>query len=651
MRELGIAVAWARQRITHERLLFELRALQVPFNELLPAARGAAAAAGPAAKAAGAAGAAAGAGASAAPRAGVLRLRLSGVVGEEQVAVRLPRRKGLAPATVGIDEVVLCACACHGQQGSQGSQDGWWSMHVRGTFYQDFVDKGSGAGVGAGGFAVEAAACGRAANCSSSRGGGGCEVGGGGGGWVRFDYCFHRGQHVRDALLHLLRMAHVLRLLCRLEGLALGAHSLPVASSSHPLAPVQGHPQERQQQEGEQAGLRPAKRPRMDGAAGAGAAAGASGGEEGTQVNGNGGAHHLAVPNGLSFIPDGGPAGAGAAACNGVSPSSGNGASGAAAPGLVWHWPGSGTVLLVGCSSTAVVLECGQPLPAPPSAAGGAALDSGGRRGAAAADGSNGTGPEQQDRGRRRLRLMISWSPPEEASGVPDTAAASAAAAVTAGSAPEAACVLLRLRCRVRGGAPGLGASLQVFGEMAGLGEEGLMLDALAICGWPYACLGAALERRALQQAGIRPREVSLHGRGSSPYLARLLIGPPAGAATAAQQAGGGTAAAAGAAALQAVDLSFAKEGLVRLVLAAPAMLPTPKGDKGKQQQQAPQQQALTELLPRLTAAAPDLTGAIVPDARGPGGGVWVRASKLARLLPQVILLLQQEKEGQGAGG
>ena len=54
-------------------------------------------------------------------------------------------------------------------------------------------------------------------------------------------------------------------------------------------------------------------------------------------------------------------------------------------------------------------------------------------------------------------------------------------------------------------------------------GEEGLLLDALSICGAALACLGALLAPAALLDAGLLPEEVSLEAV-HPPYHLRLTV-------------------------------------------------------------------------------------------------------------------------------
>ncbi len=513
IRELSAAAAWARRRITHERLLFELRALGVACQELQPQGLSSSAAATSPVSAA-------------APPAGALQLRLVGPVGGEELGVEFARKAG---AAVGVHEAVLCA-----RGGASGAEDGAWSMHLRGRLFRGFGAKGGGSESGGGG--------------ESS-----------GGGWLRFDYSFDRGEHARDALLHLLRVLRMQRLLARLEALALGPQCLEVDDVTDGGAMTQS---DENGAGGEDGGSgRPAKKARR-GPLANGAAAGGEGGEGG-------------------------------------------------APGLVWHWAGSGTVRLVGCSSTAAVIECGRPQPAPPSVAGGATQQ-----------GTDGEGAEP------RLRLALSWAP---------LLTEPAAAAATIPSAPAAPHAALQLRCRVRSGAPAVDAALQSLGEMADAEEPGLLLDALGLCGAALAGLGAALRPEALRRAGVGARDVSAHGRGS-PYSARLLVaGKSAGKA---------------AAAARAVDLAFASGGRVRLSLERPRPAAGAAPPRSSKQQQAaalgssvlhpPEPDA--ELPKALAAALPGVK--LVPDG---GGAVWVHVSNLVQAVGATLAVAQSGLGGKPA--
>jgi len=618
--ELSAAVAWARQRITHERLLFELRTLGVACQELQPpggdANRDSTVAAAAAASKACAA--------CAAPPSGALQLKLVGAIGVEQLGAQLVRKGGAATtaaAAVGIREAVLCAC-------SSGS--GEWSMHVRGLLYKGFA-------------------------CSAPKDQNGPSSSGGhsSGGWTRFDYSFERGQHARDALLHLLRVVRMQRLLCRLEALALGPQWLEVdtsstisSSSSSGGGAGADSGLDRLQDEGDEdqgeataAGGRPTKKARVGAASDTAAAtAGAAAA--------NGDSHRTVTANGTGSAA----AAAAGAACNRVASSS-------RSSGLIWHWSGSGTVRLIGCSSTTAVLECGKPLPTPPSVVGGAAAAGG--AGAAAAeqsqqlDADSSAGRHDHHQQQQLLRLAFSWAPTDG-----DCATSGAAAA----DSPQSA---LQLRCRVRSGVPALDAALQVLGEMADADEPGLLLDALGICGWPLAALAAALKPAALQRVGLRAGDVSAHGRGS-PYSMRLLVsaadgcgagGGGGGDTTAPSTAGEAAATPAAAAAAHpaaALHLAFASGGRIRLALAPgkPPQQQKPSGAAGNQSTATASSSVLraaeaeTELLDRLREAVPAGVK-LVGDA---GGAVWVHASGLGGVVPAALAVARTKAAAAAAG-
>jgi hypothetical protein len=544
-RELTAAVAWAQQRMIHERLLFELSALGVACQELQPQVGSS----GGNRRVAGAA----------APPPSALRLRLAGGIGANPLCARFARRtcaRAGAPA-VGVDEVVLCA---------RGGSEGEWSAHVRGPLYCSF-------------------------GCAS----GGAHPPAFGGGWARHDFSFGAGGHARDALARVLGALRAQRLLCQLEWLARGGQRLeverPAASSdgSDAGAADAGKENAAAEQNGE---ARPSKKPCV--AAGAGA-------------------------------PD--------TVC-----------AASAAEGLSWHWPGSGAVRLVGVSDASFVIECGAPLPGPPSAAGGGA--------------------------GKPLGLAFSWEG-AEADAAPGPSSREGAAA-----APP-----LRLRCRVRvagggpaGGAPAASAAalepaLQALGEMADAGEAALLLDALGICGWPLAALAEALAPATLRAAGLPPRGVSAHGRGS-PYQLRLLLAGGGAAApgdggedAAKAKAGARSVAPAAAAAAAAVDLRFATGGRVCLSLRGQATAAAGSGKPSPPKQAQAQAQlpaaaraelslispppaAADTVLPRLAERLPGV--ALVADPSGARGAAWVHASCLARALP-AALVLARERAGNGA--
>jgi hypothetical protein len=417
-----------------------------------------------------------------------------------------------------------------------------------------------------------------------------------GGGWARHDFSYASGRHAGDAMLRVLRVLRTQRLLCQLERLARGGQRLAVRSG---IVVVGGG---KENAAGEANGeARPAKKPKV---VGGGAANGAA---------------------------------------------AGNGGDGSGGGGLSWHWPGSGSVRLVGGGDTWVALECGAPLPEPPSVAGGGAAAAAAAAGAA--DGGPGGAP--------RLRLEFTWDVADGDSG-----------GGTEGSG-DGGGDALRLRCRVRcaGGGPGgaaLEPALQALGEMADAGEEAALLDALGICGWPLAAAAAALAPGALAAAGVRPRGVSAHGRGS-PYQLRLLVAaalaPPGGSKAdgkADGSGGGGNDAAAAAAA--AVDLRFATGGRVCITIAdraAAAGTAGAGGGKPSPQKQPPPGGALPSLLSppappapgplaRLAEALPGVK--LVADPSGAPGAVWVHAAALPAALP-AALALARDRSGGGGGG
>ena len=204
-----------------------------------------------------------------------------------------------------------------------------------------------------------------------------------------------------------------------------------------------------------------------------------------------------------------GPVGHSGPVCDVGSSSSSSSRGGS---GLLWHWAGTGLIRLVEVSATHAVLACGPP------------LQQQGRAWQPGVGGESSTGApasRSTSRAMQEVRFTFSWQPAcpvqdAAAGGELGAAGASAAAGAAGGahinttsSSSSGASQrwvepshLLGMKCKVTADVAVPVGVLEELGEMVDAGEEGLLLDALAVVAWPLAALSRLVLQQHLWQEG-----------------------------------------------------------------------------------------------------------------------------------------------------
>eukprot|EP00877_Chromochloris_zofingiensis_P002782 jgi/Chrzof1/12504/Cz06g36200.t1 len=172
---------------------------------------------------------------------------------------------------------------------------------------------------------------------------------------------------------------------------------------------------------------------------------------------------------------------------------------------LLWHWPGTGLIRLASYNHTQVVLSCGPPVQLLP----------GDKQHHAVAAPS--AGPQHH------ISFTFTW----HGSSTSQQPGSSSSTSSTNGSSrvPTTAADVVLVHCRVGCSHVVPEGLLLELGDMVDCGEEGLLLDALAVIAWPLAQLATALQPPQLAVAQLQPHDVSVTMSGSC-YQARVLFGP-----------------------------------------------------------------------------------------------------------------------------
>jgi hypothetical protein len=362
LEQLIAAVGYSRARLTYEQLLLELTALQVCFEEVLPLPQPqtqctAAVLKGP--------------GSVCSPQQQQQELSRAPIIKVVSIPgvdlfQQLQRPCGCSPAAVGLQEVWMHC----------GPGPGQWSVELSGSMYSQQQQPAGVMGEGP---------------------------------LWHWQYDCAVGGDVRAALLQLQRLLHMQRFLNRLELLVRGRQQLDVVQSrsdtpagkaatieAGSVAAADARPFKKARHTNSE--LSNPQQQQQDGLANGPSAVGLP--LNGTLQPLPGATSNGQLPSSNGIIHAGAAAAdserdavgkAAAVNCN----SSSGGDGGSKGLGLLWHWPGTGLVRLAGYSCFEAVLQCSRPLQAPAEPAGD----------------EQGRAPQQQQQQQQKVEFHVCWQP------------------------------------------------------------------------------------------------------------------------------------------------------------------------------------------------------------------------------------------------